>query len=150
MSGNEVIFDSAAIMRLLPHRYPFLLIDKIIEVGDDHAVAVKNVTVNEPYFQGHFPGQPIVPGVLLAETMVQTAAFIGRTPESVAEEGGKQRQFFLAAVNMRLRKPAVPGDQMVIRMAVQTQMGDLRKVRGEIKAGRDTLVTGDFNIGSRE
>ncbi len=100
--------DIVRIMKLLPHRYPFLLIDKIVELnGEESGIALKNVTMNEPFFQGHFPGRPVMPGVLLIEAMAQTAGAI--VLEHHSEDAGKL-VFFMSIDKARFRKPVVPGD----------------------------------------
>ena len=96
------------LFQLLPHRYPFLLIDKIIDVDKDlSATGIKNVTFNEPHFQGHFPGQPIMPGVLIVEAMAQTAGAICARAHS---EGKRQLVYFMSIDGVKFRKPVVPGD----------------------------------------
>jgi len=102
--------DILGLMKLLPHRYPFLMIDRIVDIdGDDSAVGIKNVTINEPHFQGHFPEQPVMPGVLIVEAMAQTAGAIcirslGASKPSLV--------YFLTIDNAKFRKPVVPGDQL--------------------------------------
>ena len=126
--------DINRIMQLIPHRYPFLLIDRIVElVPDVRAVGVKNVTYNEPFFQGHFPGHPIMPGVLIVESMAQTAAVmvmetIKRTAEGVVV-------YFMSIDEARFRKPVVPGDTVHIHVEKQRQRGNVWKFRGEAKVG---------------
>src|SRR5262245_53506782 len=101
--------DITQIMRALPHRYPFLMVDRIINIrGDESAVGIKNVTVNEPQFQGHFPGNPVFPGVLLIEGMAQTAGAICALTQ-IHEEVSKQ-VYFLTIDKAKFRKPVVPGD----------------------------------------
>ena len=101
--------DIARIMRLLPHRYPFLLIDKMIDMdGEESGTAIKNVTINEPFFQGHFPGKPVMPGVLLVEAMAQAAGTLVLNHLGDAHAG--KLVFFMSIDKARFRKPVLPGD----------------------------------------
>ncbi len=103
--------DIARIMQLLPHRYPFLLIDKMIDLdGEQSGTAIKNVTINEPFFQGHFPSKPVMPGVLLIEAMAQAAGALVLNHLGDAHAG--QLVFFMSIDKARFRKPVVPGDQV--------------------------------------
>jgi 3-hydroxyacyl-[acyl-carrier-protein] dehydratase len=103
--------DINRIMKLLPHRYPFLLIDKLIHVkGETSGTAIKNVTINEPFFQGHFPGSPVMPGVLLVEAMAQTAGAI--VLENLGDNDAGKLVFFMSIDKCRFRKPVLPGDQV--------------------------------------
>ncbi|GGB60329.1 3-hydroxyacyl-[acyl-carrier-protein] dehydratase FabZ [Roseibium aquae] len=103
--------DIMKIMQLLPHRYPFLLIDKIIEMdGDESCIGIKNVTVNEPQFQGHFPERPIFPGVLLIEAMAQTAGAL--CVHSLGADSPPQLVYFMTIDKAKFRKPVEPGDQV--------------------------------------
>ncbi len=103
--------DINRIMKLLPHRYPFLLIDKIYGVkGEDSGSAIKNVTMNEPFFQGHFPSSPVMPGVLLVEAMAQTAGAM--VLENQGDQDAGKLVFFMSIDKARFRKPVVPGDQV--------------------------------------
>jgi len=112
------------IMRLLPHRYPFLLVDRIIRIDADRsAVGIKNVTANEPHFTGHFPGNPIMPGVLLIEGMAQTAGAICARSQG----GGTNTVFFMTIDNARFRKPVVPGDQVEYHVTKNKQRGNIWK-----------------------
>ena len=112
------------IMKLLPHRYPFLLVDRIIEInGDDSAIGIKNVTANEPQFMGHFPGNPIMPGVLLIEAMAQTAGAICARKIS----GNTSLVYFMTIDNARFRKPVVPGDRVEFHVTKQKQRGNIWK-----------------------
>jgi 3-hydroxyacyl-[acyl-carrier-protein] dehydratase len=112
------------IMKLLPHRYPFLMVDRIIEIdGDDSAIGIKNVTANEPQFMGHFPGNPIMPGVLLIEAMAQTAGAI-----CARKIGGETSLvYFMTIDNARFRRPVVPGDRVEFHVAKQKQRGNIWK-----------------------
>jgi beta-hydroxyacyl-ACP dehydratase FabZ len=103
------------IIRILPHRYPFLLVDRITELEPHkRVVGIKNVSANEPFFQGHFPGNPIMPGVLIIEAMAQVGGVLARLsePEVMEKEGGGSL-FFMAMDKVKFRKPVVPGDQIV-------------------------------------
>jgi 3-hydroxyacyl-[acyl-carrier-protein] dehydratase len=105
------------IMGILPHGYPFLLVDRIVELEmGKRIVGIKNVTFNEPFFQGHFPGQPIMPGVLILEAMAQTAGVLAF--KSVPEELRKKVVYFMSIDKVRFRRPVVPGDQIRMEMVV--------------------------------
>jgi len=131
------VLDIKGILDLLPHRYPFLLVDRILEVeGGRRVVGIKNVTINEPYFQGHFPRHPIMPGVLIVEAMAQVgAALILNRPELA----GKMA-YFAAIDKVRFRRPVTPGDQLVLEaelVAMKGRMGKLRttaRVEGQVVA----------------
>ena len=99
--------DIAAVLKMLPHRYPFLMVDRVIDIrGDEYGIGIKNVTINEPHFQGHFPGNPVFPGVLMIEGMAQTAGVL-----CIAATGSKARSvFFLTIDKAKFRKPVLPGD----------------------------------------
>ena len=101
--------DIARIMKLLPHRYPFLLIDKMIDMdGEESGTAIKNVTINEPFFQGHFPGKPVMPGVLLIEAMAQAAGAL--VLNHLGDEHAGKLVFFMSIDKARFRRPVLPGD----------------------------------------
>ena len=107
--------DIARIMKLLPHRYPFLLIDRMVDLdGEQSGTAIKNVTINEPFFQGHFPGAPVMPGVLLIEAMAQTAGAL--VLDFLGEAHAGKLVFFLSIDKARFRKPVVPGDTVRIHV----------------------------------
>lgn len=115
--------DVLRLLELLPHRYPFLLVDRIIEVdGDRSAIGIKNVTFNEPHFQGHFPGQPVMPGVLIVEAMAQTAGAI--CIRSAAEEK-PSLVYFMTIDNAKFRRPVVPGDRLEIHVRKLKQRGNI-------------------------
>jgi len=105
------------IMAVLPHGYPFLLVDRIIEIEPEkRVVGIKNVTYNEPFFPGHFPGRPIMPGVLIVEAMAQTAGVLAL--KSLPEENRKKPIYFMGMDNVRFRKPVTPGDQMRLELEI--------------------------------
>jgi len=111
------MIDIREIMSLLPHGYPFLLIDRILEIEPGkRIVGIKNVTYNEPFFPGHFPGRPIMPGVLIVEAMAQTAGVLAF--KSVPEEEQRKPVLFLGLDNVRFRKPVVPGDQLRMELEI--------------------------------
>jgi len=110
------VLDAMQLLEILPHRYPFLLVDRILELEErKRIVGVKNVTINEPFFQGHFPGQPVMPGVLIVEAMAQVGAVL--TLFSVADRHSKL-VYFTGIESARFRRPVVPGDQIRIEMTV--------------------------------
>jgi len=113
----EPIYDIAGIQKLLPHRYPMLLVDRIIELGESHVVGVKNVTFNEPFFQGHFPGQPVMPGVLIIEAMAQTGGILAL---STVDEPEDYLTYFLKIDKAKFKNKVVPGDTLVFRLELIT------------------------------
>ena len=113
------------ILQTLPHRYPFLMIDRVVQMrADEFAVGIKNVTFNEPQFQGHFPGQPVFPGVLMVEGMAQTAGVLCVSSGVV---GKPKAVYFLTIDNAKFRKPVVPGDQLKIHVKKIKMRGNLLK-----------------------
>lgn len=140
-----VVFDINAIKKILPHRYPFLLIDKIIDFKmDERIVGVKNVTVNEPFFEGHFPGQPVMPGVLIIEAMAQTGGILLLNG---IENPGDKLVYFMAINNAKFRKPVVPGDQLVLELTMVSrksrvcQMSGKAYVDGTLVAEADMMAS---------
>lgn len=127
---SNAVLDIRRIMEMIPHRYPMLLIDRVIDVvPGESAVALKNVTINESFFQGHFPGAPVMPGVLIIEAMAQTAAAL------VVHSAGKELEgklvYFMAIDEARFRKPVTPGDTMHIKATKQQNRRNVWKFRGE-------------------
>lgn len=124
--GAHAVYDSLALRRILPHRYPFLLIDRVVELDEDRkAVGIKNVTINEPFFQGHYPAQPIMPGVLILEAMAQLAGIL---LSQKLEHTGKVA-VLLSMDHVKFRKPVLPGDQLVLHVQnirVKARTGHVR------------------------
>lgn len=132
---NEI--DINRVMEMIPHRYPILLVDRVLEhVPAESAVSLKNVTINEPHFMGHFPGFPVMPGVLIVEAMAQTAAIV--VVEAMGEEAEGKVVFFMTIDNARFRKPVVPGDSMHIHVTKVKSRGSVWRFKGEARVG-DTL-----------
>jgi UDP-3-O-[3-hydroxymyristoyl] N-acetylglucosamine deacetylase/3-hydroxyacyl-[acyl-carrier-protein] dehydratase len=132
--NGEGVMDINEVLKLLPHRYPFLMVDRIVGFeGDSKCVGIKNVTINEPYFPGHFPGHPIMPGVLQLEAMAQVSSVLMlRKPENLGKIG-----YFMSADNVKWRRPVLPGDTLVIE-------GEIVKMRGSIGQTRNRcLVNGE-------
>ncbi len=124
-----MILDVTGIQKILPHRYPFLLVDAIEEMERwKRIVGIKNVTINEAFFQGHFPGQPIMPGVLIIESMAQTGGLL--LLQEVPDRE-KKLVYFVAIDNARFRRPVVPGDQLKIEVKVIAWRGDFCKIQGQ-------------------
>lgn len=116
------VMDIAKILSLLPHRYPFLLVDRVLELDPGkHIVALKNVTINEPFFPGHFPNHPVMPGVLVIEAMAQTAALLA-FDTAQAKLADKEVIYFAGIDEARFKRPVVPGDQLIMRAQLERQL----------------------------
>lgn len=125
-AGRIEAVDIARILHAIPHRYPFLLIDRVVEVLPDRsAIGVKNVSVNENFFQGHFPGHPVMPGVLIIESMAQTAAVL--VVETLGPEAAGKVVYFMSIEGAKFRRPVVPGDQLRIHVAKDRNRGNVWK-----------------------
>ena len=126
----EMAYDIREIMAFLPHRYPFILVDRIIEiVPEERIVGLKNVTMNEPFFQGHFPGAPIMPGVLIIEAMAQAGGVL--VYASLSEEERKSLIYFMGIDKARFRRPVVPGDQIILDIVWTRRRGKVSKMFGK-------------------
>ena len=139
----KTIYDITGIMKLLPHRYPFLLVDRITELEPDkRVVGLKNVTINEQFFQGHFPGMPVMPGVLIIESMAQVAGVM--IYRDIAEPK-KKLIYFTGIESARFRRPVVPGDQLRIEMELLNRRNNFGKLQGratvEGKLAAEAIVT---------
>ncbi|NDF12955.1 MAG: 3-hydroxyacyl-[acyl-carrier-protein] dehydratase FabZ [Proteobacteria bacterium] len=121
--------DIQRIMKLIPHRYPFLLIDKVTDIVlNDSAVGIKNVTMNESYFQGHFPEKPIMPGVLIIEAIAQTAAVL--VMETLGDGAGRKLVYFMSIEEAKFRKPVLPGDRLELHLKAIKNRGQVWKFEG--------------------
>jgi len=127
------------IMELIPHRYPFLMIDRIVDiVPNESCTGIKNVTLDEPFFAGHFPRRPVMPGVLILEAIAQTAGALV-VHSNVSDYMGKQ-VYFLSVDNCRFRRPVVPGDQLRICVAKYQRRGDIWRFKGDAKVDGELVA----------
>jgi 3-hydroxyacyl-[acyl-carrier-protein] dehydratase len=129
-------------LRMLPHRYPFLMVDRVIEIGNGKARTTKNVSNNEPFFVGHFPGSPVMPGVLIIEALAQSAAIL-----ALAElKSESQRMFMLTGIEKaRFRRPVVPGDQLDMEVTVIRNRGPLWKMHAEARVGGELAAEAELS-----
>ena len=145
-ADGKPVMDVLEIQKLLPHRYPFLLVDRVVEcVPEKRLVAYKNVTVNEPFFQGHFPGHPVMPGVLILECLAQACALLGYTSGGVNPE--THVTYLMSIDGAKFRRPVVPGDRLVLTIdvirhkALPWKTRGLATVEGKLVAQADFLAT---------
>ena len=139
-SNSNVLYDINEIKRILPHRYPFIMIDKVISRdGGDEIIAFKNVTINEPFFQGHFPDHPVMPGVLIVEAMAQAGAFLARKRDGA----DLSKTFYLVGTDeFKWRKQVVPGDVIHITMKLLTKKSFLWKMQGTATVDGEVVASG--------
>jgi 3-hydroxyacyl-[acyl-carrier-protein] dehydratase len=138
-SGSIEALDIAQIMRAIPHRYPFLLIDRVVDLQHNYtATGIKNVSINENFFQGHFPHHPVMPGVLIIESMAQTAAVL--VVQTLGPDAQGKLVYFMSIDAAKFRKPVVPGDQMRVRVEKQKQRGNIWKFAGEAMVEGKTVA----------
>jgi beta-hydroxyacyl-ACP dehydratase FabZ len=133
--------DIMEIMELLPHRYPFLMVDRITNVEDKKITGIKNVTMNEPQFQGHFPGQPVMPGVLMVEGMAQCGGILAF--QSVPNP--KEKLVYFASIDsVKFRRPVVPGDTIRYEIQILRFSGKICKMKGEVFVGEELACSADM------
>ncbi len=136
--------DIQRIMDVIPHRYPFVMVDRLVDVERGiSATGIKNVTINEPFFQGHFPGKPVMPGVLLIESMAQTAAVL--VVESLGDDAFGKLVYFMTIANARFRRPVVPGDQIQVHVAKQRKKRNVWKFKGECRVEDQIAAEATFS-----
>jgi 3-hydroxyacyl-[acyl-carrier-protein] dehydratase len=138
------VADIARIMKMIPHRYPMLMIDRVVDmVPDVSAVGIKNVSINEPQFAGHFPSHPVMPGVMIVEAMAQTAAVLVVHTLGPASEG--KLVYFMTIDNARFRKPVVPGDRMSVHVQKLRSRGPVWKFRAEAKVEGSLVAEAEYS-----
>jgi 3-hydroxyacyl-[acyl-carrier-protein] dehydratase len=145
-AANEAVgrADISRIMNMIPHRYPFLLVDAVEEIRKGHsAVGIKNVTINEPFFQGHFPGAPIMPGVLIVEALAQTAAVM--VVDTLGREGEDLLVYFMTVDKCRFRNRVVPGDRLELHVRVIRGRGKIWKFWGEGRVNGQIAAECEFS-----
>ena len=147
MADTPAALNATQVLEALPHRYPFLLIDRVLEVTKEHIVALKNVTWNEQFFQGHFPGTPVMPGVLQVEAMAQAGGILGR--HLMTFDPQTHAMLFMGMDDVRFRKPVVPGDQLRIEVW-PLRVGRIFKMKGEIKVDGAVVSSAEFLAGMVE
>jgi len=140
---ENVVFDAVEIQKLLPHRYPFLLVDKIVELKENESiVGIKNVTFNEHFFQGHFPSIPVMPGVLILETMAQVGCILSKVSSSGA---GKSKNLYFAGANkVRWKRKVVPGDTLRIEMAFTRRRGPFWEMEAKVLVEGKLVCSGEL------
>jgi 3-hydroxyacyl-[acyl-carrier-protein] dehydratase len=136
------VLDIRAIERILPHRYPFLLVDRVDEVGPDRIVARKLVSRNEPHFNGHFPGHPVMPGVLIIEALAQAGALLAASVVGFDPE--THVIYFMAIDKAKFRKPVVPGDVLTLDVTPLRKGAAIWKLRGEAKVGDEVAAEAEL------
>jgi 3-hydroxyacyl-[acyl-carrier-protein] dehydratase len=131
------MMDIHEILKLLPHRYPFLLVDRVVALEKGKSIrSIKNVTINEPFFIGHFPHRPVMPGVLMLEAMAQSAALLSFATQGVTPDD-KTVYYFAGVDGARFRRPVEPGDQLVMDVTVLRNKGGIFKFKGEARVGEE-------------
>ncbi|CAI3794986.1 MULTISPECIES: 3-hydroxyacyl-ACP dehydratase FabZ [Rheinheimera] len=149
MANQLNILEIQEIMALLPHRYPFLMIDRVLDFTPGESLtAIKNVTINEPIFTGHFPNMPIFPGVLILEALAQATGILGF--KTVTERSENELYLFAAIDEARFKKPVVPGDQMVLEVKFLKERRNLWKFYGEAKVDGQVVCSAELMCARRE
>ena len=135
--------DVQRIMEMIPHRHPFLMIDKVVDmVANERATGIKSVSINENYFQGHFPARPVMPGVLIIEAMAQTAAVL--VVHTLGPESEGKLVYFMSVDNARFRRPVFPGDRLDVHVTKQRHRGNVWKFEGKAKVGDNLMAEAVF------
>lgn len=142
--------DINKILGLLPHRYPFMLVDRVLDFKPfEYLTAIKNVTINEPFFTGHFPGNPIMPGVLMLEALAQAGAILSNLSRS-AKEGHEFLHYFAGIDNAKFKHIVIPGDQLLLKIELINQKRDFWRIRGEAHVGDKLACSADLLSAAKE
>ena len=143
LSGKGIQIDVQRIMEMIPHRHPFLMIDRVIDVvANVRATGIKNLSINESFFQGHFPSRPVMPGVLVIEAMAQTAAVL--VVHTLGPESEGKLVYFMSVDSARFRRPVFPGDQLAVHVIKQRNRGNVWKFEGRAKVGENLMAEAVF------
>jgi len=144
MSENSTVLNVEDIKALIPHRYPMLLIDRVVDIHQgDSATGIKNVTANEHFFEGHFPGHPVMPGVLVVEAMAQTAGVLALYSEG--EEAGNKIVYFMTINDAKFRKPVTPGDVLHLKVKLEQARGPVSKFSGIAEVDGKVVAQAKFS-----
>jgi UDP-3-O-[3-hydroxymyristoyl] N-acetylglucosamine deacetylase/3-hydroxyacyl-[acyl-carrier-protein] dehydratase len=146
LASGDGSMDIEQIMKLIPHRPPFLMVDRVLKIDGNKIIAVKNVTINEAYFQGHFPGHPIMPGVLQLEAIAQVAGVVLLKQVEVAD----QVAYFMSAENVKWRRPVFPGDVLIVEVEMTKIRGRIGKAKGVCKVGAEIVSEAEVTFMVRE
>ncbi len=140
---QAIQLDVQRIMEMIPHRHPFLMIDKVVDVvANERATGIKNVSINENFFQGHFPARPVMPGVLIIEAMAQTAAVL--VVHTLGPESEGKLVYFMSVDNARFRRPVFPGDRLDVHVVKQRRRGNVWKFEGHARVGANLMAEAVF------
>lgn len=143
MNDNQVNIDIHRILKLLPHRYPMLMVDRVVELEPHKRIqALKNVTINEPYFTGHYPQRPVMPGVMIIEALAQTAALLTFSEENAHSED--TLYYFAGIDSARFKRPVEPGDQLVLNVTFERRVRDIYKFKGQAVVDGKVAAEAEF------
>jgi len=154
VNGDSSSPDLAALLRRLPHRYPFLMVDRVLELGDNRVLTLKNVSIDEPFFNGHFPGRPVMPGVLVVEAMAQSGALLALGMMNSEKMNSERRSaerpaaalFMLTGIDrLRLRRPVVPGDQLRMEVRLLKHHRPLWKMHAEARVDGELVAEAELS-----